>query len=182
MSKIYDKVKKWLEQNAKPQQMVHFERTAYWVKQLRPDADEAMLTAALAHDVERVFSRRKHQKIAGNLHMPDYLEKHQEDGAKIIGEFLKSNGADDSTIERVKILVAKHEEGGTDDQNVIMDADSISFFENNINHFLEDLIKVYGQERVREKFSWMYNRMSSNRAKEITKEWYDRAMRLAKEI
>ncbi|MFC1687075.1 DUF4202 family protein [Patescibacteria group bacterium] len=177
MNKMYDKVKKWLEQNAKPRQMVHFERTAHWARELRPDADEAMLIAALTHDIERVFSKRKHQKTEGNLHEPEYLKMHQEGGAQIVGEFLKDNGADDVMIERVKMMIVKHEEGGNDDQNVIMDADSISFFENNVDHFVDDLMEVYGRENTKEKFSWMYDRMSSDRAKEIAKEWYDSAMK-----
>lgn len=177
MGKMYDKVKKWLEQITKPRHMVHFERTVFWTKSLKPDADEAMLIAALAHDVERMFRDKKTKHAKKNIREPEYLKEHQEVGAQIVGKFLKENGANDAMIERVKALIAKHEEGGTDDQNVIMDADSISFFENNVDHFVNDLMEVYGGKRTRDKLTWMYNRMSSDRAKEIAEKWFESAMK-----
>ena len=33
--------------------MLHFDRTVYWLQQLRPDADGALLIAAISHDIER---------------------------------------------------------------------------------------------------------------------------------
>ncbi len=181
MDTLYDKVKKWLAANSKPRHMAHFERTAYWVGQLKPGADEAMFIAALAHDAERVFRDKATKHAGAYIREPEYLHAHQEGGAKMAGEFLGRSGADEALIERVKMLISKHEEGGTQDQNVIMDADSISFFENNVDHFANDLMKIYGKDKTVEKFKWMYSRMSSARAQEIAKDWYDRALRLVGE-
>jgi hypothetical protein len=74
------------------------------------------------------------------------------------------------------MLIARHEEGGSDDQNVIKDADSVSFFENNIDHFLNDLLKKWGNEVVKDKFQWMLERITSEKAKVIAKPWYEQAM------
>jgi hypothetical protein len=85
---LFEKVDQWLAATAKPRQMVHFRRAAHWVQQLRPDADEAMLIAALGHDAERVFHGHTDPKAGENLHEPGYLKKHQEEGAEIVGVFL----------------------------------------------------------------------------------------------
>ncbi|MFA6553254.1 MAG: HD domain-containing protein [Patescibacteria group bacterium] len=175
-SNLYKQVDQWLSATAKPRQMVHFRRAAYWVKQLRSDADEAMLIAALGHDAERVFHGHTDPKAGENLHEPAYLKKHQEGGADIVGDFLQKSGADQKLVDRVRMLIARHEEGGTDDQNVIKDADSVSFFENNIDHFLNDLLKKCGRENVKDKFQWMFSRITSERAKDIVKSWYEQAM------
>ena len=69
--------------------------------------------------------------------------------ARIIEEFLRKQGANPEIIDRVKMLVSKHEEGGNADQNLLKDADSISFFENNVPIFL-NLAKKIGREKVKQ--------------------------------
>ncbi len=160
--------------------MDHFKRTVYWIKKLDPDADEALRIAAIAHDIERAFSplgpdQGKREKEMGFHHI-EYLRHHQEEGAKIIGSFLDKNGADKQLIDRVKMLISRHEEGGNRDQNLLKDADSISFFENNISFFLEHKIHQAGKENVRKKFEWMYQRITSDKAKKIVKPFYEKAM------
>lgn len=34
----------------------HFERTVYWIKQLKPNADAALLIAGYSHDIQRVLA------------------------------------------------------------------------------------------------------------------------------
>ena len=80
-------------------------------------------------------------------------------------------------IERVKMLVSRHEEGGNDDQNLLKDADSVSFFETNISLFLTKHVQDVGKEKVREKFDWMYNRITSEKAKQIARPWYKEAIK-----
>ena len=159
----------------------HSIRVADWIKVLKPDADDALIIAALAHDIERAF---RHDKVYDALKEAgkgftdeDFLTNHQEKGANIIAEFLQKNGADNTLTERVKMLVSKHELGGNDDQNLLKDADSLSFFENNINHFLTNLIHRSSKESVHEKFKWMYDRITSDKAKQIAKPWYEKAMK-----
>ena len=75
------------------------------------------------------------------------------------------------------MLVAKHEVGGDPDQNMLMDADSISFFENQIPQFLTRILKETSKQAVKEKFEWMYNRISSDEAKKIAKPLYQKALK-----
>lgn len=184
LSELFDEVKKFVRESfGNRYGMVHFERTVFWIRQLKPDADEALLIAAIAHDIERAFSLSGEDQIkkSGYCHI-DYIRSHEVEGAKIIGNFLKEQNADKEVIERVKMLISRHEEGGTDDQNLLKDADSISFFENNIPFFLEHKIRDAGKENVRNKFEWMYSRITSKKAKDLAKQWYEKAMKDIEDI
>ena len=154
----------------------HFVRTVHWVKKLKPDPDEAMLIAAIAHDIERAFRDKEKMKEAlrsNGFKSETFLNIHQTKGAKIIADFLEQQEADPKLIERVKMLVGKHEFGGNEDQNILKDADSIRFFENNLDHFIKVKVDQVGKDRVKEKFDWMFNRISSKKAKQIALKWYE---------
>lgn len=163
----------------KSNQLQHFIRTVHWLKVLSPDADEALLVAAIAHDIERGFRQKdvlekKHTVGYTDL---DFLRPHEERGAEIIGDFLKHLNVDANFIERVKMLVSRHEEGGNDDQNLLKDADSVSFFENNVSLFLDKKSLEVGKEKVKQKFDWMFNRITSEKAKQIAQPFYEEAIR-----
>lgn len=69
----------------------HFERTVYWLKELKPDADEALYIAAFAHDTERAFrDEEAAKKTFSNKGFTDedHIKHHSETGAKIIVDFL----------------------------------------------------------------------------------------------
>jgi hypothetical protein len=155
----------------------HFERTVYWLQKLKPDADEALQIAAFAHDTERAFKDEKSITSDAGFTNKDHLNYHQETGAKIIADFLKNQHAPLELIERVKELISKHEVGGTADENILKDADSISYFENQIPFFLEVKVKSVGKDKVREKFGWMFSRISSSRAKQLAEPMYLKAIK-----
>ncbi|MBU1110596.1 DUF4202 family protein [Patescibacteria group bacterium] len=163
----------------------HFERTVHWVKELKPNADESLLIAAFSHDCERIFKSRqqviKLPKGSKSLSENDQLQKHQDDSVRIIADFLVRQGADDKITERVKMLVSKHEIGGNADQNLLKDADSLSFFENNISFFVEEVVSQRGKEAVRKKFDGMFNRISFPEAKEIAWPMYQQALAMLSE-
>lgn len=155
-------------------QMLHFDRTVYWLKKLRPTADEAFLISAIAHDIERAFREDKSGfDNRGSFKDEKWLLMHSNKGAEILEKFLKEQGAKEGIIERVKHLVLGHETGGDEEQNLLKDADSLSFVENNAPIFFLRIDKL-GYDRVKEKFDWMYNRISSAKAKELAKPFYDK--------
>jgi|SRR3989344_4883407 len=176
MTELFEKARKFVEesfQGNKPQ-MLHFDRTVYWLQQLKPDADEAFLIAAVGHDIERATRMGKEglgRTDKGFLDKDD-LTYHQERGAEIMGDFLEQNQVNTKLIERVKYLISKHEVGGDDDQNLLKDADSLSFVENNADFFISRLDKL-GYEKIKEKFDWMFNRITDQKAKEIAKPFYE---------
>ncbi len=157
----------------------HFKRTVYWLKKLKPAADEAMLIAAIAHDIDRAFR-------AGTIRLIIQFDKgfkddfflidHPKKGAEITGNFLEKQGADEELISRVKMLVSKHEVGGNRDQNLIKDADSISFFENNAEHFATKLTRDISRAKVKEKLDWMFERITFQDAKKLAEPWYKKAI------
>lgn len=177
---LYKKTEKFVEDSFGKSGMTHFRRAVFWVRKLYPEAGEELLIAAISHDIERAFRKDEFDQI-GNCEKgfldEERLRHHQEEGAEIVFDFLIREGADEDLAKRVRRLVEKHEEGGDREQNILKDADSISFFENNIEYFVKDKVNETSRERVKEKFDWMFNRITSVEAKAISKKWYDEAMK-----
>jgi hypothetical protein len=161
----------------KERHIPHFLRTVYWVERLKPGADEALRIAAIAHDIDRAFNTREEQWIGTSVRDETYLREHQEEGARIIGEFLAQHTRDHALIQRVRDLVSHHEVGGNSDQNLIKDADSVSFFENNTEMFIKKHRARGGYARMKEKLDWMFDRITSAEAKAIARPQYEEAIR-----
>lgn len=187
-SKLYTKVEKFVTDSFNKAgltyQIKHFKRTVYWTKKLKPDADKALLIAAIAHDIERAFRKSvSHEQVkesAKGFSDKKYIGPHQREGAEIIADFLKREGADRRLIRRVKMLISKHEIGGNADQDLLKDADSISFFENNVTNFIK-LMPEMKAEKINSKFDWMFNRITSKKAKVIVSPWYKDAINQLKQ-
>jgi len=73
-------------------------------------------------------------------------------------------GYSKESILRTSLLVKNHEVGGDKDTNFLMDADSISYFDTNIDWYY----KEKGLEKTKSKIIFMYRR-ASLRAKKIIK-------------
>ena len=161
----------------KSSEIKHFVQTVYWLKILSPEADEALLVAAVAHDIERAFRHKDvlEKKALVGITNIEYYRPHEERGAEIIADFLKHQNVDDGFIERVKMLVSRHEEGGNDDQNLLKDADSMSFFETNSSSFINKPVNI-SKEHVKDKFDWMFNRITSEKTKQIARPLYEKAI------
>lgn len=176
---LYQKVIKFVDESC-GKKKPHYEQTVYWILQLDPDADEAMKIAGYAHDIQRAFSRSDTMKIVKEskegFQDEGLLTIHQKEGAEIIKRFLEDNEASSDIADRVYKLVSKHEIGGSDDQNIQKDADSISFFECNADHFVDKFVKDIGYQKVKDKFDWMFNRISSAKARDIAKSMYENAL------
>lgn len=185
---IYNKAEKFVldsfVSSGKPKSNKHFIQAVYWLKELKSDADEAMLVAMVAHDIERAFRTKEFSEKYKEESWLDkeFLTHHQQVGADIIANWLKENGVMEDFCDRVRHLVSSHEWGGDDDQNLIKDADSISFFECNLEHFINDLTKEKGVEKVREKIDWMFNRITSPRAKELCYDWYEYGIKKLEQV
>lgn len=182
MQNLLEKVREFVVESFvkidKSSNIKHLERTAYWIKQLRPDADEALLIAAMSHDIERAFRQANMEELRKDTGVLDkeFLRRHQEGSAQIMVVFLEKCRANKDLVAKVKKLITHHEEGGDDEQNLLKDADSISFFENDIPTFLTKVVAEIGREKVKKKFDWMYGRITSAKAKQIVKKWYGKAI------
>jgi len=130
----------------------HSENTRKWVMKLKPDASNELQIAALTHDIER--GKRIEKPNFENYR--DYKNWHSKRSARIITEVMKKHGIDENSIKKVKNLVLNHEVGGNEDQNILRHADSLSFFENNIEYYYSSR----GEDRTRLKIRYMYDRCS----------------------
>lgn len=158
----------------RPAIIKHLLRTEYWARSLRPQADEALRCAAVAHDIERSEpdSELNLKFRRGSFRDAEALNYHQQRGAEIVGNYLRQQGANATEIARIQSLIAHHEIGGDEDQNFIKDVDSLSFLENNLGYFIDNLLPSHGPEQVIAKFQWMYDRISEQKIKELAQPFY----------
>ena len=174
-SRLLKTVKFFVDSNFSKENLLHLDKTLFWLLKLKPDADEALQIAAYSHDIERAFNKSNGSKktfVSGKS-----LEKHQSKGASIMYDFLINNSAKKSLARRVKTLIEKHEIGGTPDQNVLKDADSISYLQNNaLRHVYWVNTRGFKKQEIRRKFDWMYRRISSKKAKTFAKPFYEKAI------
>ena len=153
--------------------IAHHQRTAYWASQLKPDISEALMIAAITHDIERAFNG---DWKAGSSD-PKKLRKHQDLCAEEVEKFLKKLKANKNLISRVKTLIAHHEEGGDEEQNILCDADCLTYLENvAFRHARTYLEKGMTKEEMKQKLEYVYGRISSDKAKELGQRWHKKAL------
>lgn len=185
---IYDKTKEFVinsfKQAGKESKINHLLRTVDLVNVLKPDAGISLLTAAISHDIEKAFreSGTSEKREIFGLSNPQFFRDHEEKWAEIIWNFLNEIWAQDSFVQEVIKLVARHEEGWDTDQNILQAADSISFFEDQELANIEKMLKKEKTpdwiSKVKAKVEWMYQRIQIPSAKEMAKTWYEKALKI----
>lgn len=186
MSVLEDKVKKFVHDSytkdgVTSSTVEHQLETAVLVKELNPDVSDAVIIAALSHDIERayresdMFEILKTDKLG--FKSPEFLKRHQERGAEIVAKFLKEAGEGGLFIDEVKDLISHHEVGGTKGSDLLKDADSLSFFSSRALHFVETKINISSADKVRFKLDWMFDRISSEKVKELALPQYTVAIK-----
>ena len=178
IDKVKDFIKECLENKGEVENMVleHLLATEKYVSFLYKEitgkeAPEELRIAALGHDIERAFRdmnvyKKMYKSDKGFLDK-EFLEYHQRKSAEIIADFLKTNNYPREKIEKVYNLIINHEFGGDFDTDILKDADSISFFIHNVEHFVKVKSKESSIEKVKEKLNWMFNRITNKQAKNI---------------
>lgn len=173
-------VKEAFERAGKERNIPHCERTVHWVTTLDPACSEALRIAAYAHDCERAFRDLKAKGAAerskGFLDEV-FLRNHQMRGARIVGDFLRAQHADDALIRHAEALIACHEIGGTHEADILRDADSVSFFETQAPYFLSHLLSEVGAGKIRDKFAWMFERITHPEARRVAKPMFEEVMK-----
>jgi hypothetical protein len=156
----------------------HLVRTRDWVLELEPEASEALQLAALTHDMERHFPGGPHLDMSRQPpDDEDYNRAHSERSARIVGEFLRGEGAEPELVSDVERLVLAHEFGGWHEADVLQAADSISWLETN-----QDVAQRWVRdgrcdpEWAREKHRWSFERISLDEARELARPFYEEAL------
>jgi hypothetical protein len=113
MAYLYNKVRAYVKTSfsGDEAQMLHFDRTVSWLQQIKPEADEAMLIAAIGHDIERAFlaDRKDFDNNQKSFKDEEFLKNHSEKGGEILADFLQKQEAAPELIKRVRHLISGHE-------------------------------------------------------------------------
>src|SRR5262249_34531075 len=143
---------------------------------LAPDSREAVRLATLTHDMERAFPGAD-QPLPSSLRDHDYYFAHCALSARIVGAWLREQGADDSLAQDVEALINGHEFGGWPEANLVQAADSISFLETNVDLFLGFAREGrYPLPDIAAKFQWMFDRIQVDDGRRLAQPFLEQAL------
>ena len=156
----------------------HLVRTRDWVLELDPDASEALRLSALTHDMERHFPGGPVEDLSGAPEEnTEYRRVHSERSADIVGDWLAGEGAPDELVQEVRRLILAHETGGTEDEDLVQAADSLSFLEVNAPVMVRWFTSGRcDRERSKAQLRWMLERIRVPRARELAQPLYEEAV------
>lgn len=152
---LESKITELMSRSKLPEDSKHGIMTRKCVLKLYPKAPYHLQIAALAHDIERSSASALKSRDFNDYNV--YKKLHCKRGAKIIDALLEKQKYPLPFRKKVSKLVMLHEFGGTAEADILMDADSISFFEDNLTHHLES----HTAEETCKKAKWMYDRASA---------------------
>ncbi|MEK6757790.1 MAG: HD domain-containing protein [Nanoarchaeota archaeon] len=142
-------------------ELKHSKLVLKWALNLKPNADGALKIAALSHDIDRAITKITEKDLKDFSKIDEFKKEHSIRSAEFICNILKKHNYPQKIIDKVKHLVENHEFGGDEESNILMDADSLAYFDYNIPSYL----KRNGAGRTKEKIKFMYKRMSAKAKK-----------------
>ncbi len=165
-SPLIEAGKKWVTDNY-AYNSYHLIDSLAWLDRLAPAATLAMRLATLTHDMERAFPGPD-QPVARSFVDMEYYAAHSARSARIVGAWLRENGADEPLAAEVERLVVAHEIGGWPEANLVQAADSVSFLAVNVELFL-NMVRSGKRSaaEVREKFDYSYDRIQVPEARRL---------------
>jgi len=138
-----------------PEDLIHSINTLEWLLKLMPDAGESLKIAALGHDIERAIEKRKVRR-QDYKDYDAFKDAHALNSANVLAEIMQACNINKKMIDEVFFLVRHHETGGTDQVDILKDADSISYFEVNLPlYFVRNNLK-----EIKRRCLWGYKRLS----------------------
>jgi hypothetical protein len=173
-SPVVAAAKQWVLEKY-PYNSYHLLNSLQWLDRIAPGSPEAVRLATLTHDMERAFPGLD-QPVSKSLVDPEYHAAHSARSARIVGEWLRSQGAGDPLTGEVEALIGVHEDGGWPEANLVQAADSLSFLDCNIDLFLSKVREgKWTATDVRIKFDYSYDRIQVPGAKELALPMLERA-------
>lgn len=140
----------------------HAENTMYWVQQIRPDADELLLLAGFGHDIERSLTDRLTHTMFASY--DEYKRSHATRSGQMVAGIMLEVGYSQAAADKVAHIIAEGEFNSDDpDVQLLCDADSISFFDNNLAYY----IKAKSEADTKQKMRFMYDRVSARAQQHI---------------
>ncbi len=136
----------------------------HWLLQLNPKSDEILQLAILAHDIERATPDRLTKDQFANYNQ--YKLAHATKGGHIAAQIALESGYNKEESERLANIIKLAEfESPDPDISLVCDADSISYFDNNVGFYLRRSGPVATQKKIK----FMYSRASKRAKVEIDK-------------
>jgi len=160
--KLKSEIAEILSKAGFPLENAHSLDTLKWVKKIDINAGECLQIAALAHDIDRGFDPKITRGT--NETYDDYKKRHAKRSSQLIAELMNKYDYPENMVKKTSLLVENHEVGGDKETNILMDADSVSFFSCNIEWYF----KYKGLEGTKDKILFMYKR-ATPRAKQMIK-------------
>jgi len=165
-SSLVETARRWVVETY-PYNRDHLVCALAWLDRLAPGSHEAVRLATLTHDMERAFPGPDSPEMQ-SLNDPVYIRLHSERSAKIVGTWLREHGASEALARHVETLILAHETGGWLEADMVQAADSLSFFDTNVELFL-GFVRAgrFTAADVRWKFEHSYQRIRVPQAKEL---------------
>jgi len=145
-----------------PEEPFHSVNTLEWVFRLRPGADHALQIAALGHDIERACEDRR-VSAKGYDTFEQFKEAHALTSAQVISEIMEEIGVEQGLIDDVARLVAHHESGGNEREEVLKNADTLSFFQVCLPLYFDR----HGPDRTRKRMVWGFRKLPETLRREV---------------
>jgi len=152
---VKKKIEKIIKNSLVPEDPIHSKNTLEWLLKLKPDADEALQIAALAHDIERAIEKRK-VKRKDYKDYDEFKNAHALNSANISVEIMKECNVSTELADDVFHLIRFHETGGSRRVNILRGADGVSFFHVN----LPEYFSRNGKKQTEKRWFWGYRRLS----------------------
>jgi hypothetical protein len=142
--------------SAVPEDPRHSTNTLEWLLKFEPDADDALQLAALGHDIDRAVEVSKVLR-ADFSDYDDFKAAHARHSAEMLLEILQQCGVGDPTLaDELSRLVCLHEVGGDARSDLLVDADSLSYFDVNLPLYRDR----NSREETLRRCLWGYRRLS----------------------
>ncbi|MBN1290692.1 MAG: DUF4202 family protein [Candidatus Latescibacteria bacterium] len=162
IEKVKKKIEELVVQSPYPEEPFHSINTLEWLLKIEPEADIALQIAALGHDIERAIPERKIS--AANFETFDaYMEAHAQNSADILMEIMKECGLHQELADEIAFLVSRHETGGGERLNILVNADVLSFFQVSLPLYFDRK----GPDITKRRMVWGYKKLSADSRKMI---------------
>jgi hypothetical protein len=122
-SSLVEAARRWVVETY-PYNRDHLVCALDWLDRLAPGSQEAVRLATLTHDMERAFPGPDSPEMQ-SLNDPVYIRLHSERSARIVGTWLRDNGASEALVHNVETLILAHETCGWLEADLVQAADSL---------------------------------------------------------
>ena len=162
IEKVKNEISRVIVESPFPEEPFHSINTLEWLLKLNPDADIALHIAALGHDIERAFDDKRVRSADYGTY-DEYKQAHALNSAEILAELMEKCGVDQKIVDDVAHLVAHHEMGGDKREELLKNADAISFFHVSLPLYYDRK----GPANTRKRCVWGFKKLPENLRKVV---------------